>query len=171
MQHDVDRPVATARPGRFAPRTEPLAAHRLVAQIAFDETEPRPGIRTDASAYLVQIAPMSGGEIVDSDHALPAAQQRLDQMGADEAGRARDEPVPLGTPQQREVQIAPGARLLIRVAAFRTGPHRSAALRPAHSLHNRIPACPMRCGSKAALTSTKTPPGCSFAAIASMPIS
>ena len=41
---------------------------------------------------LVEIALVSGGEVVEPDDVLVQVEQRLEQVGADEAGDSRDEP-------------------------------------------------------------------------------
>ena len=48
----------------------------------------------DRRAHLVEVAPVPGREVVEADHVLAEPQQRLEQMRADEAGAARDEPAP-----------------------------------------------------------------------------
>ena len=43
----------------------------------------------DRAAHVVEIAPVAGREVVEADHVLAEREQRLDQVRADEARRAR----------------------------------------------------------------------------------
>jgi hypothetical protein len=69
-----------------------LAAGSLVTDIALNETESLPGFRRDPTLNLVQIALMSGGEIIQANNPLPQLQQGFEQIGADEAGNAGHQP-------------------------------------------------------------------------------
>jgi len=62
------------------------------ADVAFDETEPGPSRRADQRLDFVKIAPMSGGEIVQAHHGLVELEQSFQQVRADEAGDAGDQP-------------------------------------------------------------------------------
>nr|GEU28556.1 hypothetical protein [Tanacetum cinerariifolium] len=68
------------------------AANHGVADIAFDQLEIAPDGGADRRPHLLQVVPVAGQEIVEPHHALPQFQQRLQQVGADEAGRAGDQP-------------------------------------------------------------------------------
>ena len=73
------------------------AAHRQaagvqVADIAFDKAEPLPGVLTHVLPHLIQIVLVAGGEVVQADHGLAQAQQGFQQVGADKAGHAGDQP-------------------------------------------------------------------------------
>ena len=70
-----------------------LAAGRGIADVALDEAPARPGTGADLFAHLLEVAAVAGGEVVKAGDAMTGAQQRLDEVGADEAGRAGDEPV------------------------------------------------------------------------------
>ena len=68
------------------------AAGRNVGDVAFEEAVPLPCLFADRGANFVEVAAISGRKVVEADHVLPEAQQRFDQMGADEPGAAGDEP-------------------------------------------------------------------------------
>src|SRR5690606_3972410 len=102
---------------------------------------------------------------VDANDPLSCAQQRFDEIRADEPGSTRDQPASIDALQQGDVRLTPGLGAgVARLAA-------ACASDCAHSLHRRIPARSTRCGSNEDFTSTNTAPGCSFAAIASTPSS
>lgn len=56
------------------------------------EAEARPPLGTDQALHLVEVALVAGGEVVQPDHALVELKQGFEQVGADEAGYAGDEP-------------------------------------------------------------------------------
>jgi len=79
-----------------------------LADVALDQAKARPGLRPDAPAHLVQIAPVAGGEIVQSDDVLAERKQGFDQMRADETGCARHQPAAglrAHPPRQRGRQV------------------------------------------------------------------
>lgn len=56
------------------------------------EAEARPLLGTDQALHLVEVALVAGGKVVQPDYALVELEQGLEQVGADEAGYAGDEP-------------------------------------------------------------------------------
>src|SRR5690606_7044439 len=64
----------------------------LVADVAFMKGEARPLLGADEFAHLVQVLLVAGGEVVQADHALVELEQGFEQVGADEAGDAGDQP-------------------------------------------------------------------------------
>jgi hypothetical protein len=60
--------------------------------VAFDEVEAGPLFGGDQGLDFVQVALVAGGEVVQADDALVEFEQGLQQVGADEAGHAGDEP-------------------------------------------------------------------------------
>ena len=66
----------------------------------FDELKARSVGVGNQPLQFVQIAAMSGGEIVEADHLPARAQKRLDEVRADEPGRTGDQPLALA-PGQR----------------------------------------------------------------------
>ena len=63
-----------------------------IGDVAFDEAMSRPVLLADRTTHVVEIALVASREVVETRHRLASAQQRLEQVRADEAGRARDEP-------------------------------------------------------------------------------
>ena len=62
------------------------------ADVALDEGEPRPLRRLDQRLHFIEIALIAGREIVEPHHALIELEQRLQQIRADKAGDAGDQP-------------------------------------------------------------------------------
>lgn len=60
--------------------------------VALNEAEARPLLGTDQALHLVKVALVAGGEVVQPDHALVELEQGFEQVGADEAGYAGNEP-------------------------------------------------------------------------------
>src|SRR5690606_14565056 len=86
-----------------------LVAGGRVGDVAFDETETRPLLRRDQRCHFIQVALEPGGEVIQPDHALVQAQQGFQQVGADEAGTAGQQPVPRSLPQVRKhPRVRPG---------------------------------------------------------------
>ena len=65
----------------------------FLADVAGNEIQSRPGCLAHLGAYLVEVAAVSGGEVVQTGDSLAQSQQGLEQVAADETGRAGDEPV------------------------------------------------------------------------------
>ena len=63
-----------------------------VADVALDEVEPPPLQGRHEGLDGVQIAVVAGGKVVQADHVLVELQQGLQQVAAQEAGHAGDEP-------------------------------------------------------------------------------
>ena len=63
-----------------------------VADIAFDELEVAPLRRGHQTLHLIEIALVARGKVIEADHALVELEQGLQQVAADEARHARDEP-------------------------------------------------------------------------------
>ena len=61
--------------------------------IAFDEAEAAPLLGRDERAHFVEVVLIAGREVVQSDDGLVELEQRFQQIGADEAGHAGDEPL------------------------------------------------------------------------------
>ncbi len=64
------------------------------ANVAVDEPEARPLRLAQRRADLVEIALVSGGEVVEADDLLLQGEQCLQEVRADETGDSRDEPPP-----------------------------------------------------------------------------
>ena len=69
-----------------------LPAGRRIADVAFDQGEPLPLRWRDQAAHFVQIAPVAGGEVVQSNNPLIPLEQGLQQVGADETGHSGHQP-------------------------------------------------------------------------------
>ena len=69
-----------------------LAAGGGVLNVPFDPGEILPAIRAGGGLNLNQIAGMAGGQIIQPDHLLIQAQQRFQQVGANKARDAGDDP-------------------------------------------------------------------------------
>ena len=63
-----------------------------LADVALDEVEVGPLGGGDQALHFVQVALVAGGEVVQANHALVELEQGLQQVTADEAGHACDEP-------------------------------------------------------------------------------
>jgi hypothetical protein len=70
-----------------------------VPDIAFDHPEVVRMLLGKQALKFVQVPLVAGGEIIEPDDLLPAAQERLDQVGADEPGSSGDQPSRLPTSQ------------------------------------------------------------------------
>ena len=64
-----------------------------IADVALDEVEVLPGFGSHNRLDHVQVLLVAGEEVVETDNLLPQLQQVLEEVGADEAGAACDEPV------------------------------------------------------------------------------
>ena len=64
------------------------------ADVALDEFEPRPLGWLNNRFHLIKVALIAGREIVQPHHPLIEPEQRLEQIGANEAGDASDQPDP-----------------------------------------------------------------------------
>ena len=51
-----------------------------------------PGVAPDGRLDLVEVVLVAGGEVVEADDALAQLEQSLEQVRADEAGHAGDQP-------------------------------------------------------------------------------
>ena len=69
-----------------------LLAIGQLADVALDEVEAGPLGRRDEGLHFVEIVLVAGGEVVQADHALVQLEQGFEQVAADEAGHAGDEP-------------------------------------------------------------------------------
>jgi len=72
-----------------------LASATAVIQtpdVALNEAEARPLVGADEALYLVEVALVAGGEIVQPDHALIELEESFEQVGTDETGHTGDEP-------------------------------------------------------------------------------
>ena len=107
-----------------------------ITDVAALEAEVLPALGTDAGLHLRQILFMAGGEVVQPDDALVEQEQGLDQVAADEAGGAGDEP---------------GFRLGAKLRLQRVE-------RGHYSLQSAKPAASTAAGSYADLTSVNAPP-------------
>lgn len=63
-----------------------------VSDVAFDEGEAGPLLGGDRLLDFIQVVLVAGGEVVQTDDGLVKAQQGFEQIGADEARHAGDEP-------------------------------------------------------------------------------
>ena len=63
-----------------------------VADVSFYEGELGPLFSGDFALDFVQVVLVAGGEVVQADDGLVEAQQGFQQVGADKAGHAGDEP-------------------------------------------------------------------------------
>lgn len=63
-----------------------------VANVAFDKVEALPLFGGDEGLNFVEVTLVTGGEIVQPNHLLAELKQGLQQVGADKAGYAGDEP-------------------------------------------------------------------------------
>eukprot|EP01022_Parablepharisma_sp_SALTPOND_P004211 TRINITY_DN118_c1_g1_i1.p1 TRINITY_DN118_c1_g1~~TRINITY_DN118_c1_g1_i1.p1 ORF type:complete len:1598 (-),score=548.50 TRINITY_DN118_c1_g1_i1:18136-22929(-) len=64
----------------------------VVADVTFDEAEVGPGRLADLGPDFVQVGLAAGAEVVQAGHLLAQQEQPGQQVGADEAGHAGDEP-------------------------------------------------------------------------------
>ena len=69
-----------------------LLAVFQVADVAFDKGKIGPLVGGDGVLNFVQVVLVAGGEVVQADDSLVKAQQGFQQVGADEAGHAGDQP-------------------------------------------------------------------------------
>jgi hypothetical protein len=60
---------------------------------------PAPCLDANQFLHFVQVAPVTGREVVQPDHRLADPQQRFDQVRADEAGTAGHQPARRALPQ------------------------------------------------------------------------
>src|SRR6185437_4279268 len=134
VQHDVD---VAAR----------LAACAWIGDIRFDETVAAPARHPHARLDLVEVPAIAGRKIVEADDALIETEQGFDEVRADEAGAAGDEPA-----QRTLAQLRRDARERIGVR------HRDR-----HSRHTASPRARSASASARHLTSTTMPPGSSLA--------
>ncbi len=91
-----DRARHRAERGLVQHVVDTFAGTRAIAEladIAFDESKALPGRFAHAGAHFIEIVLMAGRKIVQTGDALVQTQQRFHQIGTDETGRARDEPV------------------------------------------------------------------------------
>ena len=63
-----------------------------VADIALDEVEVLPLLRSNQALHLIQAVLVAGGEVVQPHHPLVELQHGFQQVGADEAGHPGDQP-------------------------------------------------------------------------------
>jgi hypothetical protein len=80
-----------------------LSAGRAVADVAFDECEPRRIGIGQKPLELVEIAAVAGGEIIEADDASSGAQQGFGQVRPDEPRNTGDQPRagPFGEPPRQ----------------------------------------------------------------------
>jgi hypothetical protein len=69
-----------------------LRASGGIGDVALHKTMACPRRFADTGAHVIEIALVAGGEVVEAGHLLAAAQQMFEQVRADEAGAAGDEP-------------------------------------------------------------------------------
>ena len=69
-----------------------LLAVGLLTDVAFDETEVSPLRGSDKGLDFIQIALVTGGKVVQADNALVELEQGFQQIAADKASHAGDEP-------------------------------------------------------------------------------
>ena len=69
-----------------------LAAGIQITDVAFHKGEATPGFRPHQVAHHIQIFLVAGEKVVQTHHGLAHAQQVFQQVGADKAGHARDQP-------------------------------------------------------------------------------
>ena len=81
-----------------------------VADVALDEFEPCPLRWLDERLHLIEVALIAGRKIIQPDDPLIELEQRLQQIGADEAGDAGDQPGPR--------RLRAGRRRLLRNGSF-----------------------------------------------------
>lgn len=105
-----------------------LVAVGQVADVALDEVKAGPLSGCDQGPHLIEVALISGGEVVQADHALVEPEQRLKQVAADEAGH------PANKPGGRLLGEADLEVLIGRHVCF-------------HSRHRVAPAAMTACGS------------------------
>lgn len=67
-----------------------LATFVEVADIALDALKACPLTCADQALDFFEVVLVTGGEVVEADHALVELEQRFQQVGADEAGYAGD---------------------------------------------------------------------------------
>jgi len=70
-----------------------LPAVAQVADVAFDESEARPLRGRDQALHFIQVALVAGGEVVQPHHFLVQLEQGFEQVAANEAGDAGDQPL------------------------------------------------------------------------------
>jgi hypothetical protein len=63
-----------------------------LADVALDEAEVGPLVWGDQALDFVQVALMAGGEVIDAYHALVQLEQGFQQIAADEASHAGNQP-------------------------------------------------------------------------------
>ena len=61
-----------------------------VADVALDKAEVSPLRRGDQGLDFIQVALVTGGKVIQTDHTLIEFEQGLQQVAADEAGHAGD---------------------------------------------------------------------------------
>lgn len=136
VQHDIHTFAGAAAGGK-------------IDDVGLEKAVPLPSLLSDCAADLVKVRAIPRRKIVDADHALPEAQEPLEQMRADEAGAAGDEPA------QR-----PLAQTLLhrreRFLPLRARWH--------YSLQTLTPSARSALASAWHFTSTKSPPGSSLPA-------
>src|SRR5690242_4704379 len=69
-----------------------FSAKVKIADIAFVQPKPFPGLRSNDRFYLFKIVLVTSGKIIESDDSLIELEQRLEQVRADETGDAGDQP-------------------------------------------------------------------------------
>ena len=62
------------------------------ANVTLDELKVSPLVVCDQALHFIQIALVAGGKVVQTDDALVELEQGFEQVAADEAGHAGDEP-------------------------------------------------------------------------------
>ncbi len=80
MQHEIDTRAGALATGQ-------------AANVAVDEGEIAPGLLGHQALHLLQIGRVAGQKIIQTRHLLAIAEQRFQQVGADKASHARDQPV------------------------------------------------------------------------------
>ncbi len=93
MQNIIDSFSGNTRPVHGRP------AVRKSTDVAFDEMEIAPALSTDQGFDLIEIALVPGGKVVKADNPLIEAQQRFQQIRADETGHPGDQPNPRPPPK------------------------------------------------------------------------
>src|SRR5512140_2876175 len=68
------------------------AAKGQVLNIAFDKDETFPRFGTYECGHLVKVSARTSGKVVEADYSLAEAEERFHQVGADETGRAGNQP-------------------------------------------------------------------------------
>lgn len=63
-----------------------------IAYVSLHKPKAGPGLGLHQSLHLIEILSVSGGKIIEPDHVLAKLQQRLEEVGSNEASHSGDQP-------------------------------------------------------------------------------